>query len=219
MTAPADTAECASAADVLDFLTSTVDSTLLMKETLDIIAALPASVEHPATESDILEIITRAYSESGFYQSGTTTAMEIDRMVINSAIRPPVSGLIYHCDNWKCITSHFGWRDRFNRMHLGVDIAMCTGDTVVSAMPGVVRKTGYDRGGYGHYVIIAHDNGMETCYAHLSARLVDEAARIEDRQPIALSGSTGHSTGPHLHFEVRYRGVPVDPLAVFDLGL
>ena len=100
-------------------------------------------------------------------------------------------------------------------MHYGIDIAMCVGDTVRVPMPGVVGKVAYDNG-YGRFIVILHDNGLETRYAHLSDTLVMTGQRVESGDAIALSGNTGHSTGPHLHLEARYRGHPVDPNTVFD---
>ena len=112
------------------------------------------------------------------------------------------------------ITSGFG--PRHGRMHQGVDIKLRTGDTVVSAFSGRVRISRYDRG-YGHVVVVRHPNGLETLYAHLSRRLVQEGDLLEAGEVLGLGGNTGRSTGSHLHFEVRYLGEAIDPSVLFDV--
>ena len=102
------------------------------------------------------------------------------------------------------VTSPYGWRARFGRMHRGVDISLRVGDTVRVAFDGKVRLTKYEGKGYGYYVVVRHDNGMETVYGHLSRFLVKPNQRVRAGEPIALGGNTGRSTGPHLHFETRY---------------
>ncbi len=119
---------------------------------------------------------------------------------------------------WGRITSGFGYRAQFGRMHKGVDFAMASGDTVRVPLPGRIDRVDFERHGYGHFVVVRHDNGMETRYAHLSSVLVREGENVSQGQPIALSGNTGNSTGPHLHFETRYMGSAVDPMSVFDFG-
>lgn len=119
---------------------------------------------------------------------------------------------------WGVITSRYGYRPKFGRMHYGVDLALNIGDTVRAALPGIVTLVSYDAGGYGHYVTIKHNNGVETRYGHLSQSLTLPGQRVEAGEAIALGGNTGNSTGPHLHFEARYMGTPVDPLKVFDFS-
>ena len=106
------------------------------------------------------------------------------------------------------INSEFGWR-RW-QFHYGLDIGLNKGDTVKSAFDGVVRisKFGW---GYGNVIVIRHTNGLETLYGHLSASKVVPNQFVKAGEVIGLGGSTGHSTGPHLHFEVRYLGVPINP--------
>lgn len=112
------------------------------------------------------------------------------------------------------ITSNYGWRRR--RMHRGVDLALHIGDTVRAAFSGKVRLTRYERRGYGYYVIIRHNNGLETIYGHLSKFLVKPDQIVKVGDPIALGGNTGRSTGPHLHFETRYLGMDINPNNIFD---
>lgn len=114
------------------------------------------------------------------------------------------------------ITSHFGYRASFGRMHKGLDIKVYTGDTIYAAFSGKVRVVRYEAGGYGNYVVIRHNNGLETIYGHLSKQLVNENENVRAGEPIGLGGSTGRSTGSHLHFEVRFLGEAINPEQVFD---
>ena len=114
------------------------------------------------------------------------------------------------------ITSNYGWRRR--RMHRGIDIKVQTGDTIRAAFDGKIRLTKYERRGYGYYVIIRHDNGLETIYGHLSKFLVKPDQEVVAGEPIALGGNTGRSTGSHLHFETRYLGMDINPNAIFDFN-
>lgn len=116
------------------------------------------------------------------------------------------------------ITSPYGYRKRFRRMHKGVDLKLNTGDTIRAAFDGKVRLTNFERRGYGYYVIIRHTNGLETVYGHLSRFLVEPDEYVKAGDPIALGGSTGRSTGPHLHFETRYMGYAINPSAIFDFA-
>lgn len=115
------------------------------------------------------------------------------------------------------VTSEFGYRsDPFTGQasgHTGIDIAVPTGTPVRAALPGVVTTATYNAGGYGYYVKIDHGNGMVTLYAHNSKLLVKVGDAVEAGDMVSLSGSTGRSTGPHLHFEVRVNGQRVNPRA------
>ena len=106
------------------------------------------------------------------------------------------------------VTSHFGKRGY--RYHYGMDIDLQTGDPVKVAFNGKVRISRYSKS-YGHVVVVRHDNGLETIYAHLSKRLVKVDSVINTGTVIGLGGNTGHSYGSHLHFEVRYFDDPLDP--------
>ncbi len=115
------------------------------------------------------------------------------------------------------ITSGFGLRhDPINgelRPHGGIDIAVSEGTAIRAAASGRVVFSGFSRG-YGNTVIIEHENGLSTLYAHNSANLVKVGDIVNQNSIIALSGSTGRSTGPHLHFEVRKGGTPIDPMDI-----
>lgn len=116
----------------------------------------------------------------------------------------------------KQVTSHYGYRRKFGRMHYGTDLALSIGDTVRACFSGKVRISSYERRGYGNYVVIRHPNGLETVYGHLSRSIVREGMVVKAGQPIALGGNTGRSTGPHLHFEARFMGQPINPEELFD---
>lgn len=114
------------------------------------------------------------------------------------------------------ITSQFGYRPRFRRQHNGLDIKVNVGDTIYAAFDGKVRIVKYERAGYGKYIVLRHDNGLETIYGHLSAWMVDVNDEVRSGQPIGLGGNTGRSTGSHLHFETRFLGVAINPEFMFD---
>ena len=114
------------------------------------------------------------------------------------------------------VTSNYGYRARFRRNHYGIDLKLQIGDTVRCAFPGKVRLTKYEGRGYGYYVVVRHPNGMETVYGHLSRFLVKPNQTVKAGEAIALGGNTGRSTGPHLHFETRYLGIPINPAAIID---
>ena len=112
------------------------------------------------------------------------------------------------------VTSRFGWRD--GRPHNGIDIDLQVWDTVRTMFPGVVRFSG-SYGGFGRLVVVRHYNGLETFYAHLHRLKVAVGQQVDEGQLIGLGGSSGHSTGSHLHFEVRFKGVPLDAGRFVDL--
>lgn len=122
----------------------------------------------------------------------------------------------YHMPVPGKMTSNYGYRKRFGRMHKGIDLAIKSNDTIYAAFDGKVRLTAYERKGYGNYVIIRHPNDLETVYGHLNKALVKPDQVVKAGDPIGLGGSTGRSTGPHLHFETRYMGYAINPNAIFD---
>lgn len=117
-----------------------------------------------------------------------------------AAFMKPVSGYI--------ITSPYGYRS--SGFHTGLDMAVSTGTPVYAAASGTVTFAGY-KGSYGYLVIIDHGNGYQTYYAHCSALYVSAGQSVAQGQNISAVGSTGNSTGPHLHFEIRYNGSTLNP--------
>ena len=119
-------------------------------------------------------------------------------------------------ENWRSVvTSEFGNRidpiTGERRSHTGMDLAVPTGTPIRAALPGTVTVSTYNRGGYGYYIMIDHGNGLSTLYGHCSQLLASVGRTVEAGDVIALSGSTGRSTGPHLHFEVRVNGERTNP--------
>ncbi|MDD7317722.1 MAG: M23 family metallopeptidase [Prevotella sp.] len=114
----------------------------------------------------------------------------------------------------RVITSNFG--RRWGRMHKGIDVKVYIGDTIRAAFSGKVRVVRYEANGYGNYVVIRHNNGLETIYGHMSKQLVQENQSVRAGDPIGLGGNTGRSTGSHLHFETRLCGVALNPALMFD---
>ncbi len=112
------------------------------------------------------------------------------------------------------LNSPFGPRHR--RMHYGIDIDLERGDPVVSAFEGIVRVSRYHKQ-FGNVVVVRHSNGLETLYGHLSSRRVQAGDHLEAGDTLGLGGSTGRSTGNHLHFETRYLGQPIDPQLLFNV--
>lgn len=154
----------------------------------------------PASDLYVSWEINKLFPEQDMlkFKGDTSVCLTLDG-VTHSAYVHPFNGPV---------TSNFGWRD--STQHNGIDIDLNKGDKVSAAFDGMVRiaKNG---GGFGNVVIIRHYNGLETVYAHLSKIKVKPGQVITAGQVIGLGGSTGHSTGSHLHFEVRFKGVPINP--------
>ena len=152
------------------------------------------------------KVVKVARTSTGRYQAtgtvntkGTTSSGKANLGI--SLIRP-VSGTI---------TSRFGAGSSIRRSsHTGLDIAAPTGTTVVAAAPGTVTFSGY-KGSYGNMLVISHGNGVQTYYAHCSKLYVSSGTQVSQGQKIAAVGSTGNSTGPHLHLEIRVNGVAYNP--------
>jgi len=120
---------------------------------------------------------------------------------------PSARGLIWPVNG--PVTSPFGYR--WGRLHAGIDIGAPYGTPIHAAAAGTVVLAAWT-GGYGNYTCIDHGGGLATCYAHQSSYAVSAGAQVSQGQVIGYVGNTGHSFGPHLHFEVRINGNPVDPL-------
>ncbi|MBP3228091.1 MAG: M23 family metallopeptidase [Bacteroidaceae bacterium] len=115
------------------------------------------------------------------------------------------------------VSSNFGYRPRFRRVHKGMDIGAATGDTIYAAWDGKVRIVRYEANGYGNFVVVRHPNGLETIYGHMSKQLCSVDQEVKAGQPIGLVGNTGRSFGSHLHFETRLLGEAIDPSLLFDI--
>lgn len=190
---------------------------------------LPAEqvLEHTVEAGESLWAIARQYSvkpevliwendieDESLIQAGQTLVIPLptSKLVMShTATANPSRGLIDTFMQWPVlgrISSEYGLR--WGRNHRGLDIAADQGKPIRAAMAGTVEFAG-TRGTYGKLVILEHPNGMSTYYAHTSELLVQEGEYVRRGQQIAKVGSTGRSTGPHLHFEIRREGEPVDP--------
>ncbi len=186
-------------------------------EEATVLGALDAVAKtiEPTDELDVIDYVSAAYGSHGYYETGGwDDPSPFSRMQaepeLPAWIQPrfcrPVDGRI---------TSGYGFRPAFGRLHRGIDLALNVGDTIKAALPGVVERIGYDMGGYGRFVIIRHENNVETRYAHLQKSLSVPGQKVNAGDPIATGGNSGNSTGPHLHFETRYLGTPVNPVSLF----
>jgi len=137
---------------------------------------------------------------------------QVDLVNMKDTVTLDLSG--YCPPSIKYVTSEFGFR-RW-RYHYGIDLKVERNDSVCCAFDGVVRLTRYDRRGYGYYILVRHFNGLETLYGHLNNILVNPGDTIRSGSIIGLGGSTGRSTGYHLHFETRYLGNPINPNDLID---
>lgn len=174
------------------------------------------SVDSLALQKQI-RIEQSAYSGLSIYPNWSNEHVQAyGDAIVPESYRFDLTGFHMPTDNTQ-ITSVFGYRSRWRRMHYGLDIKVYVGDTIRAAFDGKVRIVkNQGRQGYGKFVVVRHDNGLETVYGHLSKQLVDENQNVKAGEPIALGGNTGRSTGSHLHFETRFLGIPIDPAQMFD---
>lgn len=143
---------------------------------------------------------TSKYTASGSVNTAGTTSS--GKAGLGVALIRPVSGTI---------TSRFGAGSSIRKSaHTGLDIATATGTPISAAASGTVTFSGY-KGSYGNMIVISHGNGVQTYYGHCSQLYVSAGAKVSQGQKIATVGSTGNSTGPHLHLEVRVNGVAYNP--------
>jgi murein DD-endopeptidase MepM/ murein hydrolase activator NlpD len=119
------------------------------------------------------------------------------------------------CYSWYgSFTSPFSWR--WGRMHKGMDTHLQIGDTVRASFNGIVRYSMFNDHGYGNAVVIRHFSGIETLYGHFDSLIAQPGQLVMAGEPIGLGGTTGRSTGPHLHYETRLHSSPFDPEKIFD---
>jgi len=171
-----------------------------------------------AQEKVLAEAVGERDTAERAYQELVETSRRIEQMIRNnqSSSRGPsgsTGSMLWPAEG--PITSPFGWRTHpifgTQRYHSGIDIGADYGDAVLAADGGVIIFADW-MGGYGKAVIVEHGNGISTLYGHNSELLVSDGQRVRKGEIIARVGSTGYSTGPHLHFEVRQDGSPVSPM-------
>ena len=163
-------------------------------------------MEEEDESGDLYEGLYGNWSDTRVNPYGTSLKNMKDSFSINlSDYYPPCLGIV---------TSPFGPRHR--GFHNGIDLRAHVGDTIRAAFSGRIRVRRYNRGGYGYFLVLRHHQGIETIYGHLSKFLVGPNQEVKAGDPIALGGNTGHSTGPHLHFETRVYGNPINPAKLFS---
>ncbi|MGN0188431.1 MAG: peptidoglycan DD-metalloendopeptidase family protein [Candidatus Cryptobacteroides sp.] len=145
--------------------------------------------------------------------------MKIDSLPVSWSVWMVDSLSQYHCPYQGALHPRGKFGIRRGRRHQGVDLPLSVGAPIYATFDGKVRMSKYVKG-YGNFIIIRHENGLETFYGHLSQRNVEADQWVHAGDVIGLGGSTGRSTGPHLHFETRYRGYAFDPqwLINFETG-
>lgn len=142
----------------------------------------------------------------------------------NSSVTLPANfnagQFLWPSDATTLVTSPYGYRIHpvtgVSRFHAGIDIGAAYGTNILASEAGVVLVSGYNSGGYGNYVVINHGGGYTTLYAHCSSLLVSAGQSVSRGQVIAKCGSTGMSTGPHIHYEVQYNGKTTNPMQYFN---
>lgn len=175
-----------------------------------IIASQLANDEQEFVELDSDNPASEMYEGAWSSRGVNANRVFLDKM--QDSVQFDLSGFVNPINSE--LTSVFG--PRRSRYHYGVDIELDMGDPIVSAWDGKVRVTSYDRGGYGSYVVVRHNNGLETVYGHLSDIKVFEGQTVRAGQLLGLGGSSGRSSGPHLHFETRFLGNPINPERFID---
>lgn len=189
--------------------------------TLELHAAAKAKknviqAQRDAQQSVLDEAVNEKETAERAYQELLDTSRKIERMIRNhgnKGVAEATGSMVWPTGG--PVTSPFGWRTHpifgTQRLHTGIDIGADYGDDVVAADSGVIIYADW-MGGYGKAVIIDHGSGISTLYAHNSQLLVGEGQIVRKGQTVSRVGSTGYSTGPHLHFEVRQNGSPVNPM-------
>lgn len=151
-------------------------------------------------EKPVEKTVTYSYTSTDAMSGSKTVNTTRTKVPLGISLIRPISGTI---------TSRFGYRR--SGLHSGLDIAAPTGTSIKAAASGTVKIAGRSSTGYGLYVVVSHGNGIETYYAHCSALLVKAGQKVSQGQVIARVGSTGNSTGPHLHLEIRINGACQNP--------
>lgn len=192
--------------------TLSIDSVFL--NLIKVVEQLPASPDElNDTGLGALDFLSSAYEDADYYSSGCDTPPSL----YNSDTQIFIKELPEHIVSEFCqpivgsVTSPFGLREDGRRMHKGVDLSLHRGDSIRAAIGGQATRVGYERKGYGYFIIVDHPEGVQTRYAHLQQPLVKPGDIINPGKIIAIGGTSGNSTGPHLHFEIRCQGKPLDP--------
>ena len=167
-------------------------------------------------EYSVLDYLSDICEDNGFYETGSwEPAAKSPLYSLHVGPPPPVDSSMLRRPVKGRLNSPFGIRAEAGKIPLGLDFTACWGDTVRVALPGKVSRRGFGRRGDGWDVWVTDGNMLETRYAHLQKILVGIGDTVGCNMPVGLVGTSGNSTGPHLHFEVRYKGRVVDPTLLF----
>ena len=168
-------------------------------------------VEKYKTEKEEIEdtstIVASLYKQKTVQKTQTAVATSANA---TSATAKVNIGINFIKPTTGAISSRYG--SRWGRTHKGLDIAASTGTPIKAAASGTVTAAGWNNGGYGNLIVISHGNGVQTYYGHCSSISVKEGQKVSAGDVIGKVGSTGRSTGPHLHFEIRVNGTAYNPL-------
>lgn len=184
-----------------------------------IIESLNDSIDLRANFYDITDSLSDFFPAGDLYESWNTVSIHYPKVDFSNKLDTTIVVLADNSTNFYChphkdkINSDYGWRRR--SFHYGIDIDLVPGDTIYCAFDGMVRIAKRHKG-YGNVVIVRHFNGLETIYGHLSKLMVTENQTVKAGDILGLGGSTGRSTGPHLHFETRYLGTPFNPSKIIN---
>jgi murein DD-endopeptidase MepM/ murein hydrolase activator NlpD len=176
------------------------------------------SKEYKVSKTDILAANEDTQIRSGKWVFIPKKRSSIKKGSLAELTRGPASIPNYQATNFvwpvpskKRISSTFGRRGWTFRKHEGIDIPAKRGSKIVAANDGIVIYSGRAIGGYGNVTVLAHPHGYFTLYAHAKKNFTKKGQRVKKGQTIALVGSTGRSSGPHLHFEIRHDDEALDP--------
>jgi len=207
--------------DVNDTAEATDDNPALSADTSGPATTAIAATDPPAKKTTVEpdhdeEGHVHGDEEEDDFDTTSVHMEKFDALTFNDTVMlllndPQHCGYVHPFNGY--VTSNFGFRK--SRYHFGVDIKLNTGDSVVSCFDGKVRIAQYSKT-YGNLVVVRHSNGLETYYAHLSKLLVKVGDEVEAGTLVGLGGNTGRSFGAHLHFEVRYKGQPINPNYIID---
>jgi murein DD-endopeptidase MepM/ murein hydrolase activator NlpD len=189
------------------------------EQNFEIIESVNDSIDLRSNFYDDADSLSEYFPASDLYESWDNDGIYYPKVDFSAK---KDTTIIVLCDNKTNFYSHpikgrinseYGYRKR--RFHYGIDVDLDIGDSVKSAFDGMVRISKYHKG-YGNVVVVRHFNGLETVYGHLSGSRVRENQLVKAGTMLGYGGSTGRSTGPHLHFEIRYLGTPMNPRKVID---
>lgn len=188
----------------------------------------PLSTEQVPQDSTPKKVVITSNDPKGFTKAllyekegidveivdANTAKKEVPKIGFNKGDYFDFSTMLIPVTHEARLGSPYGIRD--HRLHRGVDIHVEKGEPMLAAYPGRVSVSKYNKGGYGHYVVVDHEDGLQTLYGHLAERLVRVGDVVFPGDIVGLAGNTGRSSGAHLHFEIRYKDININPATVIN---